>query len=228
MIVVDDQPVVRAGFQTILDTQPDIEVVGEAADGLDAVEVGQRLRPDVVLMDIRMPVLDGLAATRAARRTRGGRSAPRPDAHDVRSRRVRLRGAARRSRAGFLLKDATREAAGARRPRGRRRRRAARPVGDRRLIAEFAQRRPVDGPAAARLEPPHPARTGGAHVDRSGDTNAEIAEELIVGEATVKTHVNRLFAKLHLRDRVQAVILAYEIGLVAPGTGSIEGGDRSP
>ena len=228
VLVVDDQPVVRSGFGAILDAHHDISVVGEADDGLRAVEIGQRLRPDVVLMDVRMPEMDGLAATRLL----AGPQVADPlriiilttfDLDEY------VYEALRAGASGFLLKDATREAlADAVRV-------VARgdalidPAVTRRLIAEFAQRRAVDGSATTTLlEHLTPREREVLTSIARGATNAEIAKELIVGEATVKTHVNRLFAKLHLRDRVQAVILAYEIGLVAPGTGSIEGGDPSP
>jgi DNA-binding NarL/FixJ family response regulator len=213
VLVVDDQHVVRAGFQTILDTQPDIEVIGEAANGLDAIEVVQRLRPDVVLMDIRMPVLDGIEATR---RLAG------PDVADP----VRVLvlttfdlddyvyEALRAGASGFLLKDATRDellnavrvvAAGDA---------LLAPSVTRRLIAEFIERPPARRPDPARLDALTQREREVLVLIARGMSNAEIAAELIVGDATVKSHVAHVLMKLQLRDRIQAVILAYELGIV--------------
>jgi DNA-binding NarL/FixJ family response regulator len=213
VIVVDDQHVVRAGFQTILDTQPDIEVIGEAADGLAAIDIVQRLRPDVVLMDIRMPVLDGIEATR---RLAG------PDVADP----VRVLvlttfdlddyvyEALRAGASGFLLKDATRDellhavrvvAAGDA---------LLAPSVTRRLIAEFIDRPPVQRPDATRLDVLTQREREVLALIARGMSNAEIAAELIVGEATVKSHVAHVLMKLDLRDRIQAVILAHELGIV--------------
>ena len=218
VLVVDDQPVVRAGFETILDAQDDIEVVGEASDGMEAVEHARRLRPDVVLMDVRMPNLDGIEATR---RLAG------PDVADP----VRVLilttfdvddyvyEALRAGASGFLLKDVSRHDLVA----------AVRVVaaGDallapsvtRRLVEEFSRRPARDRPSPAALEAlTTREREVLEHVAR-GRSNAEIAAELYVGEATVKSHVAHVLMKLGLRDRVQAVILAYEVGLVRPGEG---------
>jgi DNA-binding NarL/FixJ family response regulator len=218
VIVVDDQHVVRAGFQTILDTQPDIEVIGEAADGLAAIDIVQRLRPDVVLMDIRMPVLDGIEATR---RLAG------PDVADP----VRVLvlttfdlddyvyEALRAGASGFLLKDATRDellhavrvvAAGDA---------LLAPSVTRRLIAEFIHRPPVQRPDATRLDVLTQREREVLALIARGMSNAEIAAELIVGEATVKSHVAHVLMKLDLRDRIQAVILAYELGIIRAGDG---------
>ena len=218
MVVVDDQHVVRAGFQTILDTQPDIEVVGEADNGRDAVEIVRRLRPDVVLMDIRMPVLDGIEATR---RLAG------PDVADP----VRVLvlttfdlddyvyEALRAGASGFLLKDATRDellhavrvvAAGDA---------LLAPSVTSRLIAEFVQRPPAQRPDPKRLDALTQREREVLVLIARGMSNAEIAAELVVGDATVKSHVAHVLMKLALRDRIQAVILAYELGIVRAGDG---------
>ena len=217
VLVVDDQGLVRAGFRMILEAQPDIEVVGEAADGLDAVAAARRLRPNVVLMDIRMPRLDGLEATR--------RLAGPGVADPVRVLMLTtfdldeyVFEALRAGASGFLLKDLPREDLVA----------AVRVVaaGDallapqvtRRLIEEFARRPPPSGgrdPAALAALTARERET--LELLARGLTNAELAEALYVSEHTVKTHVGNVLAKLGLRDRIHAVILAYEVGLVQPG-----------
>jgi DNA-binding NarL/FixJ family response regulator len=216
VVVADDQPVVRAGFGTILSSAPDIDVVGEAADGLEAVAVAQRLRPDLVLMDVRMPNLDGLQATR---RLAG------PDVDDP----IRVLvlttfdvddyvyEALRAGASGFLLKDVPRDALlDAVRVVARGEALLA-PSVTRRLIEEFARRPVRDRPTPARLDGLTPRERDVLALVARGLTNVEIASELYVGEATVKSHVAHVLMKLGLRDRIQAVILAYDVGIVRPG-----------
>jgi DNA-binding NarL/FixJ family response regulator len=213
VVLVDDQPLVRTGLRMILSDQPDITVVGEAANGEEAIEVCADVAPDVVLMDVRMPGVDGIDATRAVTSVT---EPPRVlvlttfDLDDI------VYDALRAGASGFLLKDAPEERLVT----------AIRVVADggslfapsvtRRLIEEFSQRRaPLEAPPgfASLTERETEVLT---HVAR-GKSNAEIAAALFVTENTVKTHVARLLMKLGLRDRVQAVVLAYESGLVQPG-----------
>ncbi|MFF3667192.1 response regulator [Microtetraspora malaysiensis] len=213
VLVADDQGMVRTGFTAFLSAQPDIDVVGEAADGEEAVRRVAELSPDVVLMDVRMPVLDGLQATRRILSS-GGRP-PKVlilttfDLDDY------VYEALRAGASGFLLKDASAGQLAE----------AVRVVADgeallapsvtRRLISEFARlgpRRPratLDGVTEREAE----VLTLVAH----GLSNQEIAERLVLSEQTVKTHVGRVLAKLGLRDRAQAIVHAYETGLVRPG-----------
>jgi DNA-binding NarL/FixJ family response regulator len=218
VLVADDQELVRAGFCVILEAAG-FTVAGEAADGAEAVTVAARERPDVVLMDIRMPVMDGLAATRqiTALPPAAGQAAPKVvilttfDLDDY------VYEALRSGASGFLLKDAPRAdliaavrvaAAGDA---------LLAPSVTRRLIEAFARRPAEHVPAPSRLASLTPReRDILLHIARGG-TNAEIARDLFVSETTVKTHVGHLLAKLGLRDRVQAVILAYETGAVLPG-----------
>jgi DNA-binding NarL/FixJ family response regulator len=212
VLIADDQALVRTGFRKILESEPDLEVVGEAADGAEAVERVAILRPDVVLMDIRMPRVDGLQATRQlAGRTR----VLILTTFDIDE---YVYEALRAGASGFLLKDAQADqlvtgirvvAQGDS---------LLAPAITRRLIEQFA-RRP---PPSARPDTVAELTTRELEVLRllaRGLSNAEIAHELIIGDATVKTHVARLLQKLGLRDRVQAVVLAYESGLVQPGQG---------
>jgi DNA-binding NarL/FixJ family response regulator len=212
VLVADDQAMVRAGFARLLAAEPDVEVVGEAADGAHAVELTTRLHPDVALLDIRMPIMDGIEATRricAAGDTRVVILTTFDLDEYVYS-------ALAAGACGFLLKDAPPQqmidavhaaAAGDA---------LIAPSITRRLLAEFV-RRPAPNIAteavAALTDREHDVllRLG------RGMSNAEIAADLYLGEATVKTHVGNLLTKLNLRDRVQAVVFAYETGLIAPG-----------
>jgi DNA-binding NarL/FixJ family response regulator len=215
VVVADDQGMVRSGFSTLLNAQPDIEVIGEAANGQEAVDRAAGLRPDVILMDIRMPVLDGLQATR--RITALPARPPKIlilttfDLDDY------VYEALRAGASGFLLKDASAGELAT----------AVRVVaaGDgllspgvtRRLIAEFARMGAPRLPARARLGDLTERETEVLALVARGMTNAEIAAHLFVAEQTVKTHVSRVLMKLGLRDRAQAVVFAYESGLVHPG-----------
>ena len=216
ILIVDDQAMVRTGFRMILESEEDIEIAGEAADGLEAIDQARTLKPDVILMDIRMPRLDGLEATR---RILDGAA---PDAKVLVLTTFDLDEyvyeSLRAGASGFMLKDAPPEQLVE----------AIRIVasGDS-LLAPSVTRRVIEGFVAGR-----PAREGPPPELESltarelevlqalarGCSNAEIAKELFVSETTVKTHVARVLQKLDLRDRVQAVVLAYESGLVQPGS----------
>ncbi|MFG1606074.1 response regulator [Actinoplanes sp. NPDC049265] len=219
VLICEDQALVRTGYATIFSAQPDLAVVGEAADGREAVRLAQQLRPDVAVMDIRMPILDGIEATRRL----AGPGVDEPvkilvvttfnvDAY--------VYEALRAGASGFLLKDA---------PHGQlvdgirtvaRGESLLAPAVTRRLIGHFAERlRPTDTSAPARETVSAALTSRELEVFRqiaAGRSNAEIAAELLISVETVKTYVSRILAKLGLRDRVQAVILAYRIGLV-PG-----------
>jgi DNA-binding NarL/FixJ family response regulator len=213
VLLADDQSLVRAGFRMILKAEPDIEVVGEAGDGNEAIAKGERLAPDVVLMDVRMPNLDGIEATR--------RITARPDAPRVLvlttfDRDQYVYEALRAGASAFLLKDAPEHQLVA----------AIRVVAEggslfapavtRRLIERFAQ------DAGTIVAPPAFEELTARELEvlrlvARGLSNAEIASELVVSEHTTKTHVASILQKLDLRNRVQAVVLAYESGLVRPG-----------
>ncbi|OAR25654.1 DNA-binding response regulator [Streptomyces sp. ERV7] len=221
VIIVDDQAMVRAGFAALLSAQPDIDVVGEAPDGRQGIEVSRGAHPDVVLMDVRMPEMDGLAAARELLDPPPG-VVHRPkvlmlttfDVDDY------VYEALRAGASGFLLKDAPPAdliaavrvvAAGEA---------LLAPSVTRRLIADFAKQRPAvrKGPTL-RLNGLTPRETEVLELIARGLSNQEIAARLVLAEQTVKTHIGKVLAKLELRDRAQAVIFAYESGLVAPGNG---------
>ena len=214
-LIADDQAMVREGFAAVLAAQPGLLVVGQAADGADAVRQAQHLRPDIVLMDVRMPVMDGLQATR---QILAAASPGRPrvlmlttfDLDEY------VYAALRAGASGFLLKDATAAELV----------HAVRVVatGDallapsvtRRLISDFA-RQPHPGPPPPSLSALTPRETEVLQLIAHGLSNTEISDTLVIAEQTTKTHVGRILAKLDLRDRAQAVVLAYETGLVTPG-----------
>jgi DNA-binding NarL/FixJ family response regulator len=215
VVIADDQELLRAGFRVIIDAEPDLRVVGEAADGRAAIDVVRRRQPDVVLMDIRMPGLDGLRAAEAILGDPELKSAiVMLTTFDVQR---YVYDALRLGASGFLLKDAPAErlldairvaAAGEA---------LLAPTITRRLVERFAA---TERPLTADRQ--QLASLTGRELEvlrlvARGHSNAEIAAELVLGENTVKTHVSRVFAKLHLRDRAQAVIVAYETGLVVPG-----------
>jgi DNA-binding NarL/FixJ family response regulator len=214
VLVADDQELVRAGFRLILEAAG-FAVVGEAADGTEAIALSAERHPDVVLMDIRMPVMDGLVATRQL--TESGPSGPKVvilstfDLDDY------VYEALRAGASGFLLKDAPRAdliaavkvaAAGDA---------LLAPSVTRRLIEAFARRPAETAPSPSRLASLTPREMDILLLVARGQSNAEIARALVVSEATVKTHVAHLLAKLDLRDRIQAVILVYETGWIIPG-----------
>ncbi|MER5768268.1 response regulator transcription factor [Streptomyces sp. NPDC001985] len=222
VIIVDDQAMVRAGFAALLSAQADIDVVGEAADGRAGVAVARSVHPDVVLMDVRMPEMDGLAAARAL-------LGPPPEPRVAHIPKVLMLTtfdvddyvyeALRAGASGFLLKDAPPAdlisavrvvAAGDA---------LLAPSVTRRLIADFAAQRPARrrGDPGLRLKGLTPRETEVLGLIARGLSNQEIAAELVVAEQTVKTHVGRVLGKLGLRDRAQAVIFAYESALIRPG-----------
>jgi DNA-binding NarL/FixJ family response regulator len=218
IVVADDHEVVRAGFAALLDTQPDFTVLGTAADGGEAVRVCRDLRPDVVLMDVRMPSLDGIEATRQLADADADGPGPRVLILTTFDLDEYVFDALRAGASGFLLKDVTAERlfdavrviAGGEA--------LLAPAVTRRLIIEFTRLRPVSEtlPSAA-LGALTPRETEVLRLVAEGMSNPEIARRLVVTEETVKTHVSRILAKLVLRDRTQAVVAAYESGLVVPG-----------
>jgi len=211
VVIADDQNLVRQGLRLILDAQPDIEVLGEAVNGLDAVTVVRSLRPDVVLMDIRMPELDGIEATR--RLIGRGDQACRVLILTTFDLDAYVYDALRAGASGFLLKDAPAAqlisavrmiAAGDA---------LLAPTITRRLIEEFSDPGPAPPPGLDELTN---RELEVLRLVARGFSNAEVAAELVIGESTVKTHVARILMKLGIRDRVQAVVLAYEAGVVTP------------
>ncbi|WP_431933105.1 response regulator [Nonomuraea jabiensis] len=214
VLVADDQAMIRAGLAALIAAQPDLQVVGEAADGLEAVVAARDLRPDVVLMDVRMPNLDGLEATRRITGAGGESKVLILTTFDIDD---YVYAALRGGASGFLLKDAPSAdlitavrviAAGEA---------LLAPSVTRRLIEEFAARQPIDQRESLRLNALTPRELDVLRLVASGLANAEIAGELTIAEETVKSHVGRIFTKLGLRDRAQAVVLAYESGLVVAG-----------
>ena len=215
ILIADDQALVRAGFKMILDAEDDLDVVGEAADGLEAVELTRRLKPDVVLMDIRMPQLDGIEATRRVIAL-GAEPPVRVLMLTTFDLNEYVYEALRAGASGFLLKDVPPEqlAAGIRIvAQGEA---LLAPSITKRLIQEFAAA-PRAAPPPAGLDELTARELEVFKLVARGLSNAEIAQELIVSETTVKTHVARVLMKLDLRDRVQAVVLAYECGVAVPG-----------
>jgi DNA-binding NarL/FixJ family response regulator len=216
VLLVDDQALIRAGFRMILEAEEGIEVVGECADGTQAIDSVKRLDPDVVLMDIRMPEMDGIEATR---RIAGadGEASPKVLMLTTFDLDEYVYDALRAGASGFLLKDvpADQLVAGIRL--------VAQgdallaPSVTRRLIEEFSRSGPGRRAEPAGLDELTPRELEVFRLMARGMSNAEIAAGLIVSETTVKTHVARILMKLGLRDRVQAVVLAYESGVVAPG-----------
>ncbi len=216
VLIADDQALVRAGFRMILDAEDDIDVVGEASDGVEAVEAARKLKPDVVLMDIRMPELDGIEATRRVLAANGD-SPTRVLMLTTFDLNEYVYDALRAGASGFLLKDVPPEqlADGIRVVAGGDALLA--PSITRRLIHEFAEAGPPSGPPPPGLDELTARELEVFKLIARGLSNAEIAAELIVSETTVKTHVARVLMKLGLRDRVQAVVLAYESGIAVPG-----------
>jgi DNA-binding NarL/FixJ family response regulator len=216
VLIADDQALVRAGFRKLLESAPDVEVVGEAGDGREAIDLARRLRPSLVLMDIRMPRLDGIEATRRLT----------ADGDGVRVLILTTFGlddyvyeALRAGASGFMLKDAPPEELLAAIEVVARGDALIAPAVTRSVIEEFVRRSPGE-------RPPPPVLDGLTEREREvlellarGLSNAEIAERLVVSAGTVKTHVAHVLSKLDLRDRVQAVILAYEAGVITPGSG---------
>ena len=216
VLVVDDQTLVRAGFRVLVDSAPDLHVAGEAADGAAAVELARTRRPDVVLMDVRMPGMDGIEATR--------RILELPQCHATRVLILTtfeldeyVYAALRAGASGFLLKDTPPEHLLD----------AIRVLADgnallapsvtKRLIAEFASRAKPRAPVQGALEALTPREHEVLCLVAKGMTNGEIAQTLHMGTATAKTHVSRLLSKLDARDRAQLVVIAYEGGVVVPG-----------
>jgi DNA-binding NarL/FixJ family response regulator len=216
VLIVDDQELVRTGFRLFLETQPGLAVVGEAGDGEEAIERVRELRPDVVLMDIRMPTMDGVEAT--AKLTSGAiEPAPRVLVLTTFDLDEYVYAAMKAGASGFLLKDARREqlvtairtvAAGES---------LLAPSVTRRLIEDFCSRPAPGVTVPDQLESLSERELDVLRLMARGRSNAEIAGELFISETTVKSHVARILAKLNLRDRVQSVVFAYESGLVRPG-----------
>jgi DNA-binding NarL/FixJ family response regulator len=218
IVVADDHEVVRTGFAELLRTQPDFTVVGTAADGAEAVRLCRECHPDVVLMDVRMPVMDGISATKELAGDPG--SSPSVLILTTFDLDEYVYDALRAGASGFLLKDVTAEQLFE----------AVRVVarGDallapsvtRKLISEFARTRSADStPSTASMDILTPRETEVLRLVAEGLSNGEIAARLVVSDETVKTHVSRILSKLGVRDRTQIVVMAYESGLVSPRKG---------
>ena len=214
-LVADDQEVVRAGFTALLDTQPDVVVVASASDGAEAVRLSNEHRPDVVLMDVRMPLMDGIEATRQI--CQGNGDGPRILILTTFDLDEYVYDALQAGASGFLLKDVPAEtlfeavrviAAGEA---------LLAPAITRRLIAEFVRLRPRPQAPTNGLDGLTPRETEILGLVAEGLSNREIAHQLVLSDETVKTHVSHVLRKLGLRDRAQAVVVAYESGLVVPG-----------
>ena len=215
VLVADDQEIVRAGYTALLNTQPDITVVGTTANGADAVRLCREQQPDVVLMDVRMPTMDGVEATRQLAADHRG-AGPRVLVLTTFDLDQHVYDALNAGASGFLLKDVTAErlfdavrviAAGEA---------LLAPTVTRRLIGEFVRLRPRLPQQPDLLGMLTPRETEVLRLVAEGLSNLEIAERLVVSDETIKTHVSRILAKLGLRDRAQAVVAAYETGLVVP------------
>ena len=213
VLIADDQTLVRAGFRRLLESATGIEVVGEAADGRDAVDQARRLRPTGVLMDIRMPRLDGIEATRRLTGDAGGPSVLILTTFGLDD---YVYEALRAGASGFMLKDAPPEELLAAVEVVARGDALIAPAVTRSVIEEFVRRSPSPGPPPPALDALTEREREVLGLLAQGLSNAEIAERLVVSGGTVKTHVAHVLAKLGLRDRVQAVILAYETGMITP------------
>ncbi len=220
VLIADDQALVRGAFRVVLDSEPDIEVVAEAVDGRDAIEQTQLHKPDVVLMDVRMPGVDGIEATRRLLATGSHAKVLMLTTFDLDE---YVYEAMKAGASGFMLKNAPAEELAI----------AVRTVATgEALLAPAITRRLIEAyvqhPFVGSSTPPQLGELTERELDvlreiARGLSNAEIAEALILGESTVKTHINRILTKLNLRDRTQAAVLAYETGLVRPGTGNQPG-----
>jgi DNA-binding NarL/FixJ family response regulator len=214
ILLVDDQALVRAGFRMILDAEPDVEVVGEAADGLEAIEAVRLYSPHVVLMDVRMPNLDGIEATRRILQLGGDTKVLMLTTFDLDE---YVYEALRAGASGFLLKDVPPEQLVSAIHVVAQGEALLAPSVTRRVIEEFTKRPPQRDGMPPEVEDLTAREVEVLQLIAKGLSNAEIAKELFVSETTVKTHVARVLMKCNLRDRVQAVVLAYESGLVRPG-----------